>query len=89
MAEPEAHGYCKATLSGNSRFTSPAGNYGGSGGATQPEGMASGLAVAQEKLEGLRAVLDEARAVRRDAGNLCSPVPLQPSGACLIRVVFI
>ena len=53
-----------------------AGNYGGGvGGVTQPEGMASGLAVAQEKLEGLRAHLDEVSALRRDAGGMPLPMP--------------
>jgi hypothetical protein len=60
--------------------TSSAGNYGGGASATQPEGMASGLAVAQEKLEGLRAHLDEARALRRDSGAISS----HASGWCML-----
>ena len=35
--------------------------------------MAAGLDVAQEKIDGIRAHLCEARALRRDAGALCRP----------------
>jgi len=47
-----------------------AGNFGGVGGTAPPDGMAAGLDVAQEKIDGIRAHLCEAKTLRREAGTL-------------------
>lgn len=65
-----------------------AGNFGGVGGTAPPEGMAAGLDVAQEKIDGIRAHLCEARALRREAGTLRRPFVFKSSSVASCVPVF-